>query len=229
MTASKTPNLGLMSPVLSDSFTPDDFSDTMAKLDAAPGVTVIANQASRPSNLGSAQHGRMYWQADQNIMWVWSQPVSNVAGSWLRQGSKGWLGGAGNAAQVNTTAISVNTAPTIVNVNTLVPGGRPVLVLYKWTFIGNDQARYATINLVANSSSIQEARFNGNGFGVAYTANTPYPPQSQMHGLIYGAPGAQQNVNFQVKLRCQDPAVVGSAQGGGTCFIIGTTLDVFEL
>jgi hypothetical protein len=229
MTASKTPNLALMSPVLSDPFSPDDFADTFSKLDLAPGITVILNQASRPTGLGAAQHGRMYWQADQNIVWVWVQPSSMVAGAWSRVGTKGWLGGAANAAQVNTTAISVNTAPTIVNVNTLIPGGRPVLVLYRWTFIGNDQARYATINLLANSSSVQEARFNGNGFGVAYTANTPYPPQSQMHGFIYGAPGAQQNVNFQVKLRSQDPAVVGSQQGGGTCFIIGTSMDVFEL
>lgn len=229
MTASKTPNLGLMSPVLSDSFTPEDFAQTFGILDAHPGIEVIANQAARPSNLGSAQHGRMYLQADQNIMWVWNQPVSNVAGSWLRQGTKGWLGGAGNAAQVNTTAISVATAPTIVNVNTLVPGGRPVLVLYKWIFIGNSSARFATVNLVANSSNVQESRFNGNGFDVAYSGAMPYPPQSQMHGYIYSAPGSQQNVNFQLKLRCQDPAVVGSQQGGGSCFIIGTTLDVFEL
>jgi hypothetical protein len=157
MTASKTPNLALMSPVLSDPFSPDDFADTFSKLDLAPGITVILNQASRPTGLGAAQHGRMYWQADQNIVWVWVQPSSMVAGAWSRVGTKGWLGGAANAAQVNTTAISVNTAPTIVNVNTLIPGGRPVLVLYRWTFIGNDQARYATINLLANSSSVQEA------------------------------------------------------------------------
>jgi hypothetical protein len=218
-----------MSPVLSDPFSPDDFADTFAKLDLAPGITNIANQASRPTGLGAAQHGRMYWQADQGIMWTWVQPSALVAGSWQRQGTKGWLGGSGNAAQVNTTAITVATAPTICNVNTLIPGGRPVLVLYRWTFIGNSSARFATINLIANSSSIQEARFNGNGYDVAYSTPTPYPPQSQMHGLVYGAPATQQNVNFQVKLRCQDPAVVGSQQGGGSCFIIGTSLDVFEL
>lgn len=229
MTASKTPNLALMSPVLSDPFTPDDFADTFGKLDLRPGIEVIANQASRPTGLGAAQHGRMYWQADSNIMWVWNQPSALVAGTWLRQGTKGWLGGANNAAQVNTTAISVATAPTICNFNTLIPGGRPVLVLYRWTFIGNDPAKYATINLLANSSSVQEARFNGNSFGPAYTTNFPYPPQSQMHGFLYGAPATQQNVNFQVKLRCQDPAVVGSAQGGGSAFIIGATLDIFEL
>jgi hypothetical protein len=229
MTASKTPNLALMSPVLSDPFSPDDFADTFAKLDAAPGVTVIANQAARPTGLGAAQHGRMYWQADQNIMWVWNQPSALSAGVWQRSGTKGWLGGAFNAAQVNTTAISVATAPTIANFNTLLPGGRCVFVNMRWTFIGNDQARFATINLLANSSSVMESRFNGNGFGVAYSGGTPYPPQSASIGYVYGMIGAQTNVNFQMRLRCQDPAVVGSQQGGGTAFIIGASIDVFEL
>lgn len=229
MTASKTPNLQLMSPVLSDPFNPDDFADTFGKLDLTPGVQVIPNQASRPSGLGSNQHGRMYWQADQNIMWVWTQPSSIVAGAWARSGTKGWLGGAFNAAQVNTTAISVATAPTIINTSVLIPGGRPVLVLYRWTFIGNSYAKYATINLMGNSSNLSETRHNGNGFDVAYSGSYPYPPQSQMHGYLYGAPGSQTTVNFQVKLRCQDPAVVGSTQGGGSCFIIGAAMDVFEL
>lgn len=229
MTASKTPNLALMSPVLSDPFSPDDFADTFAKLDAAPGVSVIPNEASRPTGLGAAQHGRLYWQADQNAMWVWTQPSALVAGSWQRLGTRGWLGGAYNGAQVNTTAISVATAPTIVNVNTLVSGGRPAVVLFKWTFIGNSYAKFATINLLANSSVVQETRFNGNGFDVAYSGSYPYPPQSAMFAHVHTLLGAQQNINFQVKLRCQDPAVVGSQQGGGSCFIVGTSMDVFEL
>lgn len=229
MTASKTPNLGLMSPVLSDSFDPQDFVETFGILDQNPGIRQIPNEVGRPSNLGSNQHGRMYWQADQNIMWVWDQPSSVVAGNWRRSGSKGWLGGAYNAAQVNTTAMSVNTAPTIVNVNTMAPGGRPLLILFRWVFIGNDSAKFATINLLANSSNLHEARFNGNGFGVAYSSTWPYPPQSTQYGFVYSAPSAQTNINFQLKLRCQDPAVVGSAQGGGTCFIIQTSMDVFEL
>lgn len=229
MTASKTANMALMLPVLSDPFSPDDFADTFTKLDAAPGVTVIANQAARPTGLGAAQHGRMYWQADQNIMWVWNQPSALVAGSWSRQGCKGWLGGAGNAAQVNTTAISVATAPTVVNVNTLVPGGRPTLIMYSWVFIGNDPAKYATINLLANSTNLYETRFNGNSFTNAYTTNFPYPPQSATFAFVRGSSSVQENVNFQMKLRCQDPAVVGSAQGGGSAFIIQAKLDIFEL
>jgi hypothetical protein len=229
MTASKTPNLGLMSPVLSDPFNPDDFAETFGILDLNPGVQVIPNLASRPTGLGAAQHGRMYWQADQNIMWVWTQPSAMVAGSWQRSGCKGWLGGAYNAAQVNTTAISVATAPTIVNVSTLLSAGRPTLVLYKWVFIGNSYAKQATIDLVANSSVVQETRFLGNGWEVAYGGSTPYPPQSAMFAHIHTAFSTQQTVNFQVKLRCQDPAVVGSLQGGGSSFIVETSMDVFEL
>jgi len=229
MTASKTPNLALMSPVLSDPFTPDDFADTFGKLDAAPGVTVIANQAARPTGLSAAQHGRMYWQADQNIMWVWTQPSALVAGAWQRLGVKGWLGGAYNGAQVNTTAISVAAAPTIVNANILAPGGRALMLLFKWMFIGNDPAKFATIDLLSNSAIIQEARFNGNGFGSAYSSSFPYPPMSHQYGYVYTGIDVQTNFNFELKLRCQDPAVVGSQQGGGSSFITGTSIDVFEL
>src|ERR1043165_2837902 len=112
MTASKTPNLQLMLPVNSDPFDPLDFSDTFSKLDLHPGVRVIPNQAARPSGLGAANHGRMFWQADQNIMWIWTQPSPVVAGYWDRQGTKGWLGGDGNVVQGNTTAQSVAPPPT---------------------------------------------------------------------------------------------------------------------
>lgn len=229
MTGSHTPNLGLMNPVGSDPFNTSDFADTFTKLDLTPGVLVVANAASLPTGWSAAQHGREVWQADLNIKWVWNQPSSGVGGVWLRLGNKGWLGGAGNAAQVNTTAISVSTAPTVCSYSATVPGGRCIYVNMRWIFIGNDQARYATINLIANSSNVLEARFNGNGFGVAYSGGTPYPPQSASYGFIYGMVSSQQTINFQLKLRCQDPAVVGSAQGGGSCFIIGTAMDIFEL
>ena len=229
MTASKTPNLGLMNPVGSDPFNTSDFADTMSKLDLTPGVLVVANAASRPTSWSAAQHGRLVWQADLNIMWVWNQPSSGVAGAWLRQGTKGWLGGSFNASQVNTTAISVATAPTVVSYSATVPGGRCILVNMRWLYIGNDQARFATINLLANSSSVLENRVNGNSFGVAYSSGTPYPPQGSSLAFVYGMVSSQQTINFQLKLRCQDPAVVGSAQGGGSAFIVGADIHVFEL
>jgi hypothetical protein len=229
MTASKTPNLGLMSPVLADAFNPDDFDTTFAIIDANPGIQVVANQASRPTGYSTAQHGRMVWQADQNILWIWNQPTSLVGGVWVRSGSKGWLGGAGNASTVSTTAISTATAPTVVSTTVMVPGGRPQLILYKWVFIGNDPAKYATLNLYANSGGLIETRHNGQGFGNAYTTNFPYPPDSSMYAYIRGSSGVQESVNFALKIRCQDPAAVGSTQGGGSSFIIGSSMDIFEL
>jgi hypothetical protein len=229
MTASKTPNLQLMSPVNSDPFDPADFADTFGKLDLHPGVRVIANQAARPTGLGAANHGRMFWQADQNIMWVWTQPSSMVAGVWDRVGSRGWLGGDNNAAQVNSTAQSVAGAPTVVNVSCMVPGGRPTLVMYSWIFIGNSHSRFATLNLLANSVNLYETRHNGNEYDVAYSGGTPYPPDSGTYAFIRPSSSTQETVNYQLKLRAQDPAVVGSTQGGGTSFIIGAQLDIFEL
>jgi hypothetical protein len=229
MTASKTANLGLMNPVGSDPFLTTDFSQTMGILDQNPGVLVVANQASRPTGWSASQHGRLVWQADQNIMWIWNQPSGGGAGAWLRQGVKGWLGGASNAAQVNTTAITVATAPVVVSTTQMVPGGRPTLILYSWVFTGNSSAKFSTINLIANSVNLYETRHNGNGFDVAYTSNFPYPPQSSVFAFVRSASGTQENVNFQLKLRCQDPAAVGSAQGGGSAFIINTKLDVFEI
>lgn len=229
MTASKTPNLGLMNPVGSDQYSTADFSDTFTKLDATPGVLTVANQASLPTSWNANQHGRQVWQADLNIMWVWSQPSSGVAGQWLRVGSYGLLGSNFNASQVNTSAITISSAPVITNVSVLAPGGRPIMVMYRWIFIGNDVARYATINIIANGTNIVEARFNGNSFSTAYDSDHPYPPQSAMYYYIYGTPGSQQTINFQLKLRCQDPAVVGSLQGGGTAFIIGAAMSVFEV
>jgi hypothetical protein len=229
MTASKTPNLQLMSPVLSDTFTPDDFAATFGIIDQNPGVLVIPNQASRPTGWGAAQHGRMVWQADINIMWIWNQPSALVAGAWSRQGTKGYLGGAFNAATVSTTATNVGTAPTVVSVTAMLGGTRPALVVYRWSYIGNDPAKFATLNLFVNGSGLIESRHVGNTFAVAYNSATPYPPGAGMYAVVYGAPSVQTSVTFALKLRCQDPAVVGDAQGGGSSFIIATDMSVFEL
>lgn len=229
MTASHTPNLGLMSPVGSDPFVTTDFSDTFTKLDATPGILTVANAASRPTGWGASQHGRHVWQSDLNIMWVWNQPSGAPSGSWVRRGGYGWLGGASNAAQVNTTAISVATAVTVCSTSVMVPGGRPCMVMFSWIFIGNSYAKFATINIIANSSNILETRHNGNGFDVAYSSTYPYPPWSQTFAFIRQSSSVQENVNFQMKLRCQDPAVVGSTQGGGSCFVIGAALNIIEV
>jgi hypothetical protein len=225
MTASSTPNLGLMLPVVADPFTSDDFRDTFTKLDNAPGVSVIPNQASRPTGLSTLQHGRMYWQADLNVMWIWNQPTSIVAGAWVRLGGFGLLATASNPTQINSTSINWTTAPVAVSLSAMVPGGRPCLVMYNWQYVANDHSRQVTINMVENSSSQLERRHTGSSFGI----NTGLPPWASSYFYIRPAQATQQSVTFQLRIRAQDPALVGADQGGGTSSIWQPTLSVFEL
>jgi hypothetical protein len=218
-----------MNPVGSDAFTTGDFSSTFQTLDTVPGILVVPNAASRPTGYSASQHGRMVWQADLNCMWVWNQPSGGSGGSWLRSGTCGVLGTARNAGVVSTTAISQATAPTITSVTVMVPGGRPTMIMYSWVFIGNDPAKYATLNIYANSTGLLETRHNGNTFESAYSGSFPYPPDSSTYAIIRPASGSQENVTFTLKIRCQDPAIVGSAQGGGSCFITNTSLTVMEV
>lgn len=225
MTASKTSALQLMSPTTADQFDPADFAETFAILDDNPGILTVANQASRPTGWSSDQHGRHVWQADTNIMWVWNQPSSVVAGVWTRRGGFGHLGGASNPTQINSTAQTWTAAPTAVAVNVMVPGGRPVLVMYNWEYIANDHSRQITVNLIANSTSIMERRHTGSAFGI----NPGLPPDAKSYYWIYSASPTQQQINFQLRVRALDPAVVGPDQGGGTSTIWSPRLDVIEV
>lgn len=229
MTASKTANLGLMNPVGSDPFLTTDFAQTMGIIDQNPGILVVPNAASRPTSWSASQHGRRVWQADLNIQWVWVQPSSLTAGSWSRVGNVGLLGSATNMTVISTSAVNTGTAPTVVSVNCMVPGGRPVMVMYNWIFIGNGSAKQATLNHFVNSSNVLETRHLGNSFAEAYLSGTPYPPYSSSFSWIRNASGAQENLTFSLKLRCQDPAFVGGAQGGGTSFIDRVSMYVIEI
>lgn len=229
MTASKTANLGLMNPVGSDPFLTTDFAQSMGILDQNPGVLVIPNAASRPSNWNASQHGRMVWQADLTVMWVWVQPSSLSAGSWVRQGNKGWLGTGINRALVSTTAQSLAAAPTVCSTQVMLPGGRPTFIFYDFSYAGNDPVKYATLHVLANGVDICEAQHIGNGWSNAYTANFPYPPGNQSFGFVRPASGAQENINFSIKVRARDPAVVGSLWGGGTSFVANCEINIFEM
>lgn len=131
MTASKTPNLGLMSPVGSDPFVTQDFADTMAILDLNPGIRTVANQASRPTGWTAAQHGRRVYQADQQIEWVWHMPSSGTPGVWKRTYPKGLLANVVNYSTIGTSNTNYGAGPTLVEANNvIIPGGRP----YRYTF-----------------------------------------------------------------------------------------------
>lgn len=224
-TASHTPSLGLMSPVASDPFDPADFDATFAILDANPGVLTVANQSSRPTGWSSNQHGRLVWQADLNVMWIWNQPSSGTGGSWVRLGSYGLLGSAVNPTQINATQVNWTAAPVAVQTTVMVPGGRPCLIMVTWLYLANDSSKQVTINFIENSSSVLERRFDGSSFGVV----PDQPPQAGSYFYTRSAQPTQQQVNFQVRIRAQDPAVVGPDQGGGTSAIWTPTIAVLEV
>jgi hypothetical protein len=225
MTASKTPNLALMNPVGTDPFTTTDFSDTFTKLDNVPGVQVVANYASLPTGWSAVNHGRFVWQADLNIMWIWNQPSSSVAGVWQRFGNYGLLASAINATQVNATQVNWTAAPVAVQVTAMIPGGRACLVMTRWQYVANDHANQVTLNFIENSSSVMEQRFTGSSYGVV----AGNPPTAGAYWYIRGASSTQQSVNFQLRVRAQDPAIVGSGQGGGTSAIWSPFIAIFEV
>ena len=228
MTASRTPNLGLMSPVRADAFQPQDFRDTFSILDNNPGVLVIPNQASRPTGYGSDQHGRVVWQADLNIMWVWTQPNAAMAGYWERLATKGHLGGGINGDTVSSSAQSVATSAEVTGRSVMCPGGRPIFMFVRWGAAWNDHSGQITLNVFANNDLIREERFNGVSWGVA--SGTDRDPTNANTWIEFYNPGStQRQVNFHVAIRAQDPSVVGPVFGGGTSHIRRCSIDVIEM
>lgn len=231
MTASKTPNLGLMNPVGSDAFATSDFSDTMTKLDATPGVQVVPNQASRPTNFGVAQHGRMVWQADLNVMWTWYQPTSSVSGVWKRVGNIGHIAADYNPAWVNTTQVVWSSAPVVCSADVLIPGGRHCLIVYTWQALQNTKSGQNRLIAVHNSNFVAEWQRNGYPYDVNGVIGGPAGTgtTSGTHVYFRESSSVQEQVNFQLRIASKDPAVVGSYWGGGTTSIMWATLDVYEL
>jgi hypothetical protein len=218
-TASKTPNLGLMSPVGSDQFDIADFDTSFMILDQNPGTIVVANQASRPTGWGVNQHGRRVLQADQGIEWWWNMPSSLPAGVWTRVGPKGWLGGTfhgGSVASASTSGV------TIASLSLLCPGGRPILVMYSflWATQTNLSNQQIAVEYFENGNFITSRFHDGTGYG----ANNSNPPDSgMMYFLRNPAPTAQANVTFSLAVLNQPGHPVGTAA------IWDTTLDVFEI
>jgi hypothetical protein len=155
MTASKTPRLGLMSPVGSDAFVTQDFATTFAALDANPGVAVVANAAARPTSYTAAQNGSLVYQADLNIVWVWSQPSSSQVGQWVRVGNTGLLAGFGNGGSVSTSTTNYANGPTVMSGSLTVPGGRPLLILLAWGQLDNYYGR-SVVSYWENNVRIQD-------------------------------------------------------------------------
>jgi hypothetical protein len=215
MTATTTPNLGLMDPQGSDTFTTSDFSTSFEKLDTVPGILTVANQASLPTGFTNNQHGRRVWQADQNIEWVWIQPSSTVAGAWTRVGCKGYLGQSGNPNHLST--VDPNTGIVLTTNTVLIPGGRPVQVLAKCNWCGNNTTGIVRFTMYLNGTNPVVWHWSNK------PAGNPFPADNKMwSAYLNPAPVSQTNVTFQVNL-----SVEGSV-GGGTAEVSGFFIEIYE-
>lgn len=216
MTASKTPRQGLMSPVGSDAFITADFADTFAKLDAAPGIAVVSNAASRPTTYTTAQHGSMVYQQDYNILWSWNQPTSGSVGSWRRVGNIGLLGQAFNSGSVSTTTTNYTLGPTATNIDIVIPGGRPYLVTMSWDQFGNTYDK-TVMSFWEGTTKVFDKFFPGK-VSPAHTANSWW--------TMRPAPSSQQTVSFKMTVASFNAT---APNGSGTTTITGAALAVWEM
>jgi hypothetical protein len=220
MTASKTPNLGLMNPVGSDDFEVDDFSTTFGIIDQNPGSLTVANQASRPLGWGSAQNGRHVWQADQNIEWVWYQPNPSIGGVWQRTFPKGWLGGV-SGGNASTGSNALGQGPVVLSLTVLVPGGRPILLMHGHGDVNNDTTGTTALSVWQNGSLIR--------FDYSMGRHASSPQTNSVYGMSYfllnPAPTTQQSVNYQLQLNTW----INLPSNAGISSVEAATMDIFEM
>jgi len=222
MTASKTPALGLMNPVGSDPFLTSDFAQTFQAIDAAPGIAVVPNQASRPTGWTSNQHGRRVWQADQNIEWVWNQPSSGSPGAWLRTFAKGVLANATVGGFLGTSNTNYATGPTIVSIpNVIIPGGRPIRVTYWYDWLANDYGQ-SVITYWENGVQIYDNFHDGRLF----SDNFPEPHVNSHRFYRNIAPSSQVTMSFSITLSARNDT---PPRGGGNSLIAATWLEIEEV
>lgn len=223
MTASKTPNLGLMNPVASDPFVIEDFSNTFGILDQNPGVLTVPNQASRPTNFTAAQHGRIVLQADQQILWMWNQVNSGVTGGWSRVGNKGLIGEFQNGGTVATTTINRDLGPTVVQGSVLIPGGRPFLALFNYGIATSVGSRIIVSYWEDNVRLLSQV-FNGVDPSARPAPGTT--PLATAYYWMRPAPTVARTINFKVSI-----AAFGDVHpwGGGYTAVTDGKLHIIEL
>lgn len=220
MTASKTPRLGLMNPVGSDAFVTSDFSQTFSILDANPGVVVVPNAASRPTNYTAAQHGSLVYQSDLNILWSWNQPTSGSAGAWRRVGNVGLLGQSAASGLVTTTTTTYTSGVQVAALTVTVPGGRPIQVAINWEILGNTYNK-AVVSYWENNVLIASRPY----YGLPPTASgSPVSANSWIFGRD-PAPNASLSLAAKVTVSSY-PA--SSPNGSGTTSAQGVSLAIWE-
>lgn len=216
MTTSKTPRLGLMRPTGSDAFVTGDFADTFDRVDANPGVAVVANAAARPSSYTSANHGQLIYQVDIGMLLSWNQASSGVTGSWKRVHPVGFLGQFTNTGSVSTSTRTYSSGPTVVSGTVTVPGGRPILVQAQW---GQLECQYdvAVVSYWENNVRITDLVFEA---GDDFFINGGF--------FLYRDPAPNGSLALTAKLTLASYNA-SPPNGGGTSTIRNTTLLITEI
>lgn len=203
MTASTTPRLGLMLPSGSDSYNISDFDDTFTILDGKPGIAPVANYAALPSTLTTAQHGSVYLQLDNKSLWMWNKPGAG-AGTWVKLNTVGLISSVTQASIVSTSTTDPSSAPSMVNTNFQVPGGRAVLILFEHPRISNDGTYgYSVCEMWRDGVDIVDSVQSGG----ASNKDVSHALMRVLSAGSLGAPGT--TVNIKVTVR-------SSTYGGGT-------------
>lgn len=216
MTASKTANLGLMSPVGADPFVTADFADTMAILDLNPGIRTVANAASRPTGWTAAQHGRRVYQTDQQIEWVWHMPDGGTPGVWKRTYPKGLLASVANYSTISTTNTNYGAGPTLVEaLNVVLPGGRPVRYSFRCEWLANSN-NMSIISVHQDGSMISWLHFGGSTFDGGRGM-----PSAHEFSFSLAAPASQQTSSFKLTLSSHNGF-------GGNTICWGPSIEIVE-
>jgi hypothetical protein len=215
MTASKTPRLGLMNPVGSDAFVVQDFTATMAILDANPGVPIVANAAARPTSYTQAQHGSQIYQADYGIVWVWHQPTSS-AGFWRRVGNVGLISQFSTSATTSTTTTNYALGPVVVSGDVTIPGGRPYKIDMSWDSLGNTYQK-SVVSFWEGNTRIFDRVFYGS-----------LPAAASGGGTWFTRPAPSSAFTFTAKMTIASFNAT-APNGSGTTTIIGPSLAITEV
>jgi hypothetical protein len=184
-----------MSPVDSDLFQSADFSATFGKLDAVPGVTIVANYASLPATWGLNQHGSKVIQADNRAEWMWYNPSGT--GQWIRTNTVGLISKTIQPTPITTTLTTSPGAVFVTSGNFTAPGGRALRIDLD---MGIDNSSGASgiviINVRDNGTQIAEYNFKP---GVYISSGGVWVQATAFLASNTFTPGSTHNISAYVR------------------------------
>lgn len=219
MTATTTPRLGLLSPTSADEFDISDFVATMSILDNAPGIKPVANYASLPAGLTTAQHGSVFLQLDNGSLWMWNKPGA-PAGSFKKINSVGMIQGVPQAAPVSTSTTSPSSAPSLINTTFTFPGGRTCIAFMSTSGAKNSGTfGYSVLELWVNGNLAESSLMSGGAPNKEISHRLFQPMNPGNYGGC--TPGATTTIKVTAR---------ATSYGGGTTTVdAGGQLYIFEI